>query len=401
MTKKRLLIVPQTDRNWKLLESYLAEFGPDKYELFFLRNALFGESLKVHKYEYSGFGTVLFPPFLQQSWEDKKELSKLILQRIYHGKLKSYLETYQFDAVIVGEDHRGIGGWITFAAKELKIPVIACQEGCKWIFNLHESGLIAIKSIVLRIFSFLLKFPSYPRSEYLLADFSALWGSATRHEAIKRGADAKKLVVTGHPVNNKIPDTAESSISNRSNLKILYIDIPVLCLPRGSVDYDAMINLRKGIFDFFSENTKDFNLIFKTHPLTPSKELHDIADMHKNSKNCKLVTDGTAEKLIEDADMCISLPSTMLFPILLNRKPLVFISPQFRLFDKIIWNPVTENHAGVMIHDHLGLADAVSDILENFKKYQLNAVDAVSSVLGKLDGMAKIRFRELVESVVV
>jgi hypothetical protein len=388
----KLLFVPQIERNSKLLLSYAEGLG-NSVQIFLLRNNLFGSNSDI-KSNWSSSkisSQFLEPDFLLLSEPNISEHNRLFVLRKLHNRFKDFLKKNGFDLIILGADSVGMGHWTAIVAKELGIKTIVLQEGCRYIFKMHTPLISRIKRLTYKCAAFLIYKPAMYRlwtHEYQTADYAFVWGQYEKDCAIKKGKNKKDVFVIGDPRIKERPIV--KTINNK--LKILFLDISVSTLLKGTVDENAFLSFNKSLVE--QASVMDCSFYYKPHPFVKQYELDYLTAILKNKDNIQLITNKTSEECFDQFDACITYPSTAMYGVLAAGVPLILITFKARGFSSLLWDPIKLYRVGLYINNAQELKKIIETISQDvwYNKYRYLSKLAAEQLVGPLDGKAPERF---------
>jgi hypothetical protein len=403
---KKILFVPQTARNMSILVPY-ANALKNNFDILFIRNTLWGTGCDIATSQSSHSFTVIEPPFLLQTTDKLSEFGRILLLRSLHYKYIEFLEDLKPDLIVIGQDGNGFGYWTTVLANKLKIPTLACQEGCRginrsWV-GPHEYPLfVSLKIILFRLLVFYIYKPGCFKediNDFLTAKYAATWGSFMKKELIRRGKNETTIFVVGDPRIPSAETLPANGNLNASHKTLVFFDVATYSFPHSRGNYRRFMEFRKTLIHVSAK--LGYRLIYKTHPFTAKNELADIGSLLIT--NVTLITSGLGEDLIAQSHACISFPSTILFTILALKVPLIQVHLHARAYGKILWDPVKLHNAGVTIQTGDDLKKALQTISKPgwIEKYRLACPKASEEMVGPLDGKAPSRFADAINSILL
>jgi hypothetical protein len=328
--------------------SYAEAFGQNA-RIFLLRNNLFGSfaDIRSNWSSHKISSQFLQPNFLLLPEPDIPDHRRIFLLRKLHNQFKDFLRNINLDLIILGADTTGIGHWTAVVAKELGIKTIVCQEGCRFFHTMHTPAILKIKQFAYNFVSFLIYKPAMfcrVKREYQTADYAFVWGHYEKECVTKEGKNKENIYVIGDP---RIKYRAANKTKD-GKLKILFLDVSVMHLPKGTADVKAFLSFNKELVA--QAEQVDCAFFYKPHPFVTQNELEYLKDLLKNKHNVTLVTEKTAEEYFEYIDICISYPSTSIYGILAAGIPLVLINFKARGFSSLLWDPIKLYNAGLYIN---------------------------------------------------
>lgn len=397
---RKVLFVPQTDRNAQLLWLYARALS-EKYRCEFLRVPAFGRNNDMGDGPETAEFPVVSPCFLQREVPVTRWFRKVVFEIRMHSRLKKYLRDAQYDIIVVGMDAGGVGRWVAAAGKEIGVPTLVCQEGCTWTFRWWiDTPQLRVKKLVLN--SILSRvFPAamdmHNSGEFGMARFAALWGAYTRDETIRRGlAGPESIFIVGDPRVRKLKLSPRRNSKNRT---LLFLDCPAECWPRGVCDLSIFNRFRYNVIVICQR--LGYRLLYKPHPLTREADSNWINEVAGRDRTTEVVRAGGPEDYFCRAGAVITFPSTSIYSILAQGLPLIQVHLAGSNFDTIYWDPVQRHGAGVTIKEAHELADALktTESKEWLARYEELAAKAAIEVAGPLDGKTEERFLDTVDKI--
>jgi hypothetical protein len=368
-----------------------------EYDNKYLICKLFGSHLWRRLIEQGA--NILSPDFLTTCPAIRSEFQRLRKLKSLHNALVSYLKEKAPDLIIVGDDVRGAGKWIVAVAREAGIKTLAVQEGCRWFYKIHQAFLLELKRFFFDLFARIYYAPmsGIKVDDFTHADFAAVWGNATKEQAIARGARADRISVVGYPREMKM----RIAPFRPANPRLLFLDQPERSYANGSADFKAFDRFRLSLIQVVKEH--NLKMLYKLHPLTPDSQEKIIRDMARIAKTVEIVKDGVAEDIIEKADICVAFPTTAILNVLAASIPLVQVLLRCKGIDNLYWDPVRDFGAGLTIAEAKELPDAIKKMSAApwFEDYQVRSKMAAESMLGPMDGKYSVRFASLIQKLML
>jgi len=369
----------------------------DEYECLFLRTTLFGSVADAGEEPANQGFRVVTDQFLLQNG-GIREFSRVRKQKQLHGRYKSFLAALQLDLIVIGWDNDSIGKWTSFVADEIQIPSLGCQEG-SWTFSYAFPLKVRVKKLLLEFVSAIYYKPARYSKFYQNSVYVAVWGEFDKKQAIRHGALEKNVFVVGDPRQDPAKRNSDDARPFLENKTILYLDLPGLTLPKGTVNYAALQKFRARMVEII--DSKGYSLIYKVHPLTSEKEMKDVKEILSGKPRVNLVVQGIAESFYKNVCACITFPSTCIYTILATGAPLIQIRPKFGLVDQYFWDPYVDCGAGINIESPEDIESALEQIEKPAWKqaYLQKSKSAAMQIMGPDDGKAGQRFRQTVQTI--
>jgi hypothetical protein len=360
--KTKILVVPQTPTNLRLLRAYVAQLSIGDFEVLFLRNRLWGSRVDPFSAENEPASGVLEPDFLMKELGVEREWERAKLLRRLEPQLDKLLLSLEPAVVVCGVDSTGMGRWVTLRANKLRIPTVVVQEGCRELYKVHESMVLRTKKMFYEYFGNWLLSPAGYAREYATAQYVATWGEYDKKIAIRHGARPKRVFVVGRPDMAPRSATGDGTEESKANhTTVLFLDAPILCWSPGSADYEGFQKFRVECVRELRD--AGYQVLYKLHPLTIERE--ETGVRAAVSSYCTVVKEGLAEDYMESVAAVLSFPSTAVYTVVRRKIPLVLLWPRTRGFRKILWNPVTRYGAGVLVRYPGELREAMAKATDN------------------------------------
>jgi CDP-glycerol glycerophosphotransferase (TagB/SpsB family) len=286
--------------------------------------------------------------------------------------MENAFESQKPAAVVVWDDAVSFEKAAVLLAKKRGIPTVAIQHGLiiwggrvkNWV-----SGYLPI-----------------------YADFFAVWGPKMKSFLVKKGADAKKIVVTGCPrfdklVGRNTPDTDFLRKIGCENKEIIFFASQ---RPIQEIDsYGIAREIIKAMPNF-----KDKQLIIKTHPL---EEAGPYLKMAKEMNSNAIIMTGHLYDLLRACSVLITHSSTVGLEAMILKKPVIVFAKRsggFSLYDS--------TDAIFRVENSEELSNALESIFSrcNERKMQQRIGRFVYDMAYVQDGKATKRVTQLIKKIV-
>jgi len=397
--KKKILIAPQTIRNFEQILLYLINCKAE-YDFLFISSGIFGYHCNICNSSKESLIKIISADFLSPDMVKASRFRRAIYMKHNHDRFKIYLNSIKPDLIIVASDSDGFGRWITFVAKETGFKVLVLQEGTRWSTTQWNDPISIKAKLFLGNIFYTIYYPpgnTCWQKEYQTGDYAAVWGEFDRQKIISNGKRSETVFVIGDP---RVPSRNENRQKKISrNVRILYLDAPTHAVPIGTFDQKKFehfrIELVKNIIQL------KITLSFKPHPLTVKNEKERLAKwLLKNRIN--FIDSGSAEEFYSQHDICISHPSTSIFTALAFGIPLIQVILDAKGFGTLLWNPVLKYGAGITITRAEELSNAIQTVKSPDwqNSYFKSSQTAAEEMIGPLDGKASDRFANAIRQIV-
>lgn len=389
----KILFIPATRRNADLLYIYAKELL-QRYDCLFLRTSMFGENADIGPDWIRPGVKTITANFLNEP-SKKREILRLIECRQKHRLYRDFLKQLRPDLIVIGLDWDSIGKWTAIVSKDAGLKTIGCQEGGQ-IAKPHVPLLVKVKILFLNIlctcFYRQFKITSYFGDSL----FYVVWGAYDKSLMVKTGIAERRIFIAGDP---RLQARTILTKSVESFGRMLFLDVPSRSTSRNRFDLKAIDNFRNKLI--METDKLGIEVLYKLHPFIKNEELTIIKNMIVQHKNIKLLSVGVAEDYYNQVDFCLTFPSTSIYSILAHGLPLLIITPPFRGFEKIMFDPVKEFGAGLTISEPFELSNAITAMNRKGwnSKYFDASLKAAQYMAGSLDGKAPERFAEVIKHI--
>lgn len=388
-TKPVVLFVPQTARNAGLLSLYAAALK-SQYDIVYLCTTLFGPGSDARPGCDPSVGRVEMPQFLAGTCPQgsTRHLPALRL-RPRHKPYTAWLRALAPSLVVLGVDSDGMGHWTAMVCRQLGLPTLVVQEGCRFTYRYGQDPVLRLKRFIANTFNRLWYPPAVslmPEQEYQTADCAAFWGTFEHDQAIARGVDASHCFVVGNPTVKPRPKTRPAPPATPT---VLFLDVALSVRHKAYCDADAIRAFRRDLVQTVRDS--QFLLLWRPHPHTREHERREQKELAEGIDQISFAEDGTMSDYFDRATACMTFPSTAMFEILATGVPLIQIDLHDR-FMEVVWDPVERCGAGVTIERSADLpaaVDATSDPAwrEKYENLSLAAAEEVFPALGNPGSM--------------